>query len=387
MGWREKMGPAKFRGVPFKVDTAERTGGRRGVTHEYPFRDEPFREDTGRKAHGFSIEGYVLGAEYLAAKEALLQALEEGGPGELVHPYYGARRVAVDTYRVRESSKDGGMATFSIEFVETPAQPAQPTATPDAAAQLRTSAASAREAVRTEFLSRFSPGTLMASAVAALRSTTMAADSAVARVAMGTQERALMRARVDRMLASATALVAAPADAYAGLADLFGGFGAGSRPALLSAYRFSPGNRPPATTANRRQEQANFDALQRLVQRLVVLRAAELALEETFDSYEAAVSVRAELTDLLDEQAETATDDTFPALLQLRADLVKAVPDADSNLPRLVTYTPPATVPSLVLAHRLYGDVALEADLLARNRVAQPGLVPGGKPLQVLSRG
>ncbi len=64
---------------------------------------------------------------------------------------------------------------------------------------------------------------------------------------------------------------------------------------------------------------------------------------------------------------------------------MRAVPGEASDLPRLLRYVPPATVPSLVLAHRLYGDVALEADLVARNRVARPGFMLGGQALEVLS--
>jgi prophage DNA circulation protein len=40
-----------------------------------------------------------------------------------------------------------------------------------------------------------------------------------------------------------------------------------------------------------------------------------------------------------------------------------------------------------VLAHRLYGDLAAETDLVARNRIPNPAFVPGGHPLEVLSRG
>lgn len=370
---------ATFRGVPFFVETSERSGGRRGPIHEYPLRSEPFFDDLGRKARGFPVEGYVLGDDYLSARDALLEALETAGPGELVHPTHGTRRVVAVSYRVRESVDRKRIATFSIEFVETPAKPAEPSTVPDAAGAVRTSAAAAKDSVNAEFLATYRPGPLLASVADSLRSATLAVDNVVSRARSDAQELAAIKKKVQEFQASISELVELPADLAVGLLELveFGG-------SMLEVYDYSPGVRPPGTTANRLQERTNFDATQRLIQRLVVIQAAIAATEETFTSYEEAVAARDRIADLLDEQIDVATDDTYPALIQLRADLVKAIPGEDGDLPRLVRYTPPAAVPSLVLAHRLYGDLSLEADLINRNNVRNPCFVRG--QLEVLSR-
>jgi prophage DNA circulation protein len=390
MGWRDHMGPASFRGAPFHVDTSERAGGRRIVTHEYPLRDAPDREDMGRKARDFSVEGYVLGEDYFVSRDKLLDALERAGPGELVHPYHGTRRVVVVDYRVRESKAEGGIARFSIEFGEAPAEPVAPTSALDAAAKLQGTVTAAKDAVGADFLSRYSPGPLVAAVSEALRSATLAIDNVLTRVSMETQKLAVLRRRVDAFTASAQDLLSTPADLLAGLLEILDGFDSDVAESLgnslLEVYDFDPGVRPPATTPTRAQEQANFDAVHRLVQRLVVVQTASLAPLRKFVNYEKAVETRDKIADLLDEQAELATDDTYPALSQLRADLMKAVPGVDTALPRLVTHTPAATVPSLVLAHQLYGDVSLESDILDRNRVRRPGFVTGGRALEVLTR-
>lgn len=386
-GARRRLIGATFRGVPFFVEASERSGGRRGVTHEYPLRDEPFREDLGRDTRGFSIEGYVCGDDYLAQRDRLLDALEAYGPGTLVHPYYGTLTVAVKSFRVRDSRDDGGLAKFSVEFEQTPEAPAQPTATPNAAGAARASAGVARAAVSAEFLARYAPGLHTASLADAFRRAALAADRAVARVRLGTQEAAAMRRRLDGMVSSASSLAAVPAEALDSFVGLFESFGAGALQAVLAVYGFTPGVRPSATTPNRRREQLNFDALRWLVQRLVVVRAAELVLDEAFSTYEEAVGARESVTALLDEQAEVVADDVYPSLVQLRADVVKAVPGPDGDLPRLLPFTPSSTVPSLVLTYQLYGALALEADVIARNRVRNPGFVAGGQPLQVLSNG
>lgn len=387
MPWQDLVrSQASFRGVPFEVDTSERSGGRRGVTHEYPFRDEPFREDLGRQARAFSVEGHVIGPEYLTARDRLIGALESpSGPGLLVHPYYGTRNVVATGFRIRESATEGGLARFSIDFEESPATPAQPTATVDRAATLRTQAAAARAAVGAEFTAAYAPGVHTESLAGAVTAAAGAVDAALQVSGQGVQEAAESAARAGALAADAAALVTSGADTLAALVELFDAVSDLTSAVMLTVYDANLGQRPSGVTSNRMIEQENFDQLQRLNQRLTVVRAAELALGETFTDYGSAVAARDAIADLLDEQAELAGDDAYPALVELRAALVNAVPGFESGLPRLVTYTPPETVPSLALAWRLYRSVTPEADLLARNAVVNPMFVVGGTPLEVLS--
>jgi prophage DNA circulation protein len=383
MTWREQMGEATFRGVPFAVSSGEQSGGRRGVTHEYPGKETAYREDLGAKAGSFSCEGFVLGDDYQAKRAALVAALGQPGPGELVHPYFGRVRVSVDGFKVREAAPDGGMAVFSMEFVVTDATPSQPTVVVDAKGAAVVTSALVKAALAAEFEAVFVPeATRLGAISAALGSAASTLGAIAGNAALETQPYASLRRQVTRLTENAAALAATPVDLAAELVALFDAMPSG----VLGAYTFDPGPLPEATTPNRAQERENLKAVQRLVQRLALVRAVELALDTPFESYEAAVSARTELADLLDEQAEEAGDELYPTLVQFRADLTKAVPGEASDLPRLATYTAPSTVPSLVLTHRLYGTVAQEADVLQRNAVAHPGFVPGGVPLEVLSR-
>lgn len=406
MAWRDQLGTvefhdggtkrtlvgAMFRGVPFHVDTSERSGGRRVVRHEFPGRDLPFVEDLGRAARGFQVEGYVLGADYLTARNALLDALEEAGPGELAHPYYGSIRVICASYRVRESSQDGGLARFSIEFE--PTSEVSPNATVAGPAAVEASAAAAAEAVGEDLVDTYRadalPPTLLGSLTGALGAARAELERALAPFVLGTQELAALKRELDHLVLDADALVRRPLEVVSRLQAVFVSLAAAPlRPslgirALLQAYGFDPGPRPPETTATRILEAASWDALVRLIRSLVVVEAARLAPTETYASYDEAAAVRDAIGERIDEQAELAGDDAYAALVQLRADLVRAVPGEDSDLPRLQRVTPGYTVPSIVLAHQLYGDVAREADLVARNGVVRPGFVLGGVELEVL---
>jgi prophage DNA circulation protein len=395
--WRPKQRPATFRGVPFHVDAGEQSGGRQTVNHEYPLSEAPdFTEDLGKKALDFTVECYVIGTEYEAARDALLSALEKPGPGELVHPYFGTRQVAVLTYRMRQQRADGGMATFSINFHETSATPATPTVTVDARGALAVKVAAANAAAKAQF------GAVYGSAPFVGDFSRMESFEALQAVdAMTSILDALPIAPAARA-AFALALTTSPAEGMT-LADyipsvfvtLFDALGVAFatvtgpiNPAalFLRVFDFDPGTRPPGTAGSQALNQAKFDAIQRLVQRYAITYACAAASVQVFDSFDAAVETRNLIADVIDQHVEAVTDDSFGAITDLRAALVAAVPGPDSDLPSLQTYTPAVTVPSLVLSHRLYGDLEHEADMLARNRIGNPGFIAGGVPLEVLTK-
>ena len=55
----------------------------------------------------------------LQERDALIEALEAYGPGELIHPKYGMLNVVVvGRVSIRESHSEGGIARFAITFAE-----------------------------------------------------------------------------------------------------------------------------------------------------------------------------------------------------------------------------------------------------------------------------
>ncbi len=70
MAWRDDLQGGSFRGVPFYTQHAGGKIGRRVQLVEYPLKDTPNSEDMGRKARSFSIEAFVLGADYMSARDA-----------------------------------------------------------------------------------------------------------------------------------------------------------------------------------------------------------------------------------------------------------------------------------------------------------------------------
>lgn len=117
--WRMNLQPASYNGAGFFVDVDARSGGRRIALHEYPKRDDPYAEDMGRRARRFSITAYVIGPNFTAARDALIEQLEADRPGMLIRPTTVADMlVVVDTYNITERRERGGTATFEITFIE-----------------------------------------------------------------------------------------------------------------------------------------------------------------------------------------------------------------------------------------------------------------------------
>lgn len=145
MSWRQQLTErGQFRGVAFFVRSHTQEGGRRNVKNEFPFRDLPAVQDLGRKAHAYSLDLYVIGADYMLARDALRTALDEAGTGELQHPWLGILRVNVDTWRLEEGTDRGGIARFTVSFIES-GEVRQPGATIDTATEVQVAAQNLRD--------------------------------------------------------------------------------------------------------------------------------------------------------------------------------------------------------------------------------------------------
>lgn len=392
---REVVG-ASFRGVPFFVESSERGGGRRVVSHEFPLRDKPFVEDMGKRAATFRVEGYVIGEDYVAKRDALREALEEtSGPGELVHPYHGVRTAICTTLSIHETRPDGRMATFSIEFADAPAQAPTPTIAPDLPGKVAAAADAAAAASSAQLAADFDttglPAFAVASAQAAIAGAAASLAARLGPVVKDAQELAALNGQLNLLAAEATSLARQPATAVEQMRTAIRSIvtTAENAPgdllsALADAYDDALGTTVIATTLTRAKELANQTALVKAIRSAIAIEAARLAPIVPYASVDDATAARDRVTALLDEQAGNAGDTAYAALVALRAVVMLAVP-GPALFPRVTTATRRTAIPSLILAYQLYGSVQLESDVLARNKIRHPGFVTGD--LKVLSDG
>lgn len=394
MGWRDSYRTASFRGVPFHVETADSSHGRRQAVHEHAQRDVPYTEDLGRKAREFTINGYVIGADYHQARDALVEACEKAGPGHLIHPYKGELTVVCRGLNVSESSENGGMCRVSLTFLEA-GEASYPRATTDSVNAIGKAANRVTEAAGSGFLSKYltkgfpgfvvnaasdkigalgrfmqSPGFDLLGEIDAAADFIYSAKDLV-------NDAAALASTPDSLLSRITGLMGMVRGAFGGNA---GGMLSGLNASYRKPYTGS------TKTPSRKQQAANDQAISELVRQVAIAENAKAASTTTYASRQEAITARDSLLESIDTEAETTTnDEAYYALTSLRAEVVKAVPSPDQSLPQIASYTPRETLPAVLVAYQLYGDASRSDEIVSRNAPRHPGFLVGGQPIEVLT--
>ncbi len=397
MAWRDALQAASFRGVPFFVDSHEGTLGRRVHTHEFPLRDKPYAEDMGRRSREFSVEALVLGNDYMQARNALMVAGEQPGPGRLVHPYMGEMRCSLLELKVREGAGEGGVARFTLRFLES-GEATFPTALASTRAAVAAAGDSATAAVQASFTARHKiarkPQFVAEASQAIFGQALGTMKAAVGAVAGVAAEVASLGRGVDAMKRDLITLLYEPASAAQALVgnvqQLVRNVTQLPREAYSLArtlYTFGAAFAlVPANTGSRRAQAANQAEIVQLARVAAVAEGARAASAIAFDSYQDAAGTRDEILAALDLVVDAGPDDaTYNAVRTLRAAVVMDIAGRGADLGRLVQWTPGVTMPALAIAQRLYSDARRDEELLLRNRVRHPLFVPGGQALEVLS--
>lgn len=387
--------PASFRGVPFQVEDAGVGVGRRAEVHSYPQRDKPWVEDLGRAAREFTIEAFVIGADYVDQANRLLAALEEPGPGTLVHPWFGTLTVSLTELARASFSQQLGQARISMPFVES-GELEFPSAGASSQAQSRLAAANLESAAVADFAEKFSvDGQQDFVAEQAVADTTAAIGVTTAGNVPGLRGLPLAE-RAATALPQALSQMETPAtmgqtlSSSLGLSGLSGtslrwGTLAQALVRLAQDPRLAPPARPAVYTPSRQQAWQNTTAVNALTRQTLLAQAVGASTLAEADVYEDTVDLRNKLCTALDAESLNATDRSYTSLADARGKVWQDLTTRSRDGARLTTITPPDTAPSLVLAHDLYEDADRAAEIVARNRVRHPGFVPP-TPLRVLTR-
>lgn len=431
MGWFENLhleGRGSFRGKGFLVDDVESTIGRKTVVHEFPGKDIPAVEDLGRQSRRFRLTCFVVGNEYHVDRDLLRDEFETAGPGKLIHPHWGEFQVTVvSPVRIRETTAEGGMARFDLDVVEI-TESDLTIALLDLEPLVGIKADLAAIEVTNDFEGVFS-------LLGAIESVRTAAVGAITRATsqirkIRGQANALINlvddvgSAIDDLEDNIVTLINTPAalaraiqdvhrQVFDGLAtvsqvtaDLIAGgqkfLEAIDGSSLFDDYRATRaleaftdlttnGNdeEPVQDTGSGQSdiEAANQTSIQKVFQTAAAIEAARSFAVFEFDSRDKATEVRDTVAATLDLLAETATDASYGALVDLRAALSAHLSEVAAALPDVIELTPQATVPALAFVYDLYGDLLLENDFLSRNRIENPTQVPGLIPLKVVSSG
>jgi prophage DNA circulation protein len=392
---RELVG-ASFRGIPFFVSSGTQTGGRRTVTHEFPRRNDPQVDDLGRATKTFSIDGYVLGADYMTQRDALIDALDDvEGPGELVHPFYGTISVQAGPFSTTETTAQGGIAVFTIEFTRVAQTPPAAVESPDLQGELDESATAARAASETEITDNYDVSGQPSWALESLSTDVLAAMAGwrtyLQPLVQAEQAAARLAADIELIEGTASSLIREPVELLDALRDALASVVESAvvaplefAKALIETYEaIGLVQLAPTTTSTSTQERNNQLALSAAMKREMLVYACQLAGLAAYPSLEDAIDIRDQLVDLLDEQSQAASVEIYPELSEVRAKLTAAVPGT-AQLARLQTVSRKVETPAILLSYQLYGTTSESEDIVERNGAADPLFLSGD--LEVLSR-
>lgn len=390
MAFRDELRPASFRGAAFVAGSFGRDGGRRLALHSYPGVDEHYPEDMGRGVRRLPLTAWLLEPDALGKARQLVEALEQPGPGRLVHPAWGEITCAVESFSHGHAAADGSRIAIDITFVEAhearyPAQGSVSAGRVDAAA------ITAQAATTEGFLSRFRISALkdqFAQAAAdALGVEAMGLVREVSGAAMAVSSYAR---EIQAIATEALAMVYTPAAIPGRVLSLFGAGGVSmGLSGLLSLAGFVPrlSAFEGTSTPNRRDTTTNRAAIGTLVRQGAAIEAARQAPTTAFASGRDALAARDAIAEVLDAEAGAATDLEFQALADLRAAVWQALTGIAPALPQVLTLTLVDTRPALAIAQDLFGDrpwavAPGAAAIVARNRLRDPLFVPAGTAIE-----
>lgn len=397
MTWRDKLQKAALGKAGFLVDSSDGQLGRNVQVHEYPLRDKPYVEDLGRKARRFTLEAYVIGADYMSARDALIAQLETPGSKTLMHPYLGELKVTVvEAQGPRESTREGGMARFSITVVES-GEHVFPTSAADTQKKVDKNSDDTLEKVKVTAEWKWNvaaqPSFVADSAVNRLRKFSGDLQTLVARITTLPQKMAGYIAAAKELSDTAAALVLTPKTMIERISNLIReltNIAAAPAHALQVVQAMVDYGQDfavvPTGTPSRQQEADNQQALVQLVQVSAICTAAQLASTLEYASADDALAMRDELIAAIDDQGERLDDDTlYYALVDLRTAVVADLEQRAAQLAQLTQVQLRETTAAVVLAYELYEDALRDAEVIARNAVRDGNFLPSGRALEVLS--
>lgn len=118
MAWKDSLLDASFRGVRFEVMNVTRAGQRAIAVNEYPYRAGADLDDLNLRARRVKLKAVVYGDDYEEQLQALIEALEAPGVGELTHPVHGGMMVLAESWDDEHDADLVDGVILNMSFIE-----------------------------------------------------------------------------------------------------------------------------------------------------------------------------------------------------------------------------------------------------------------------------
>jgi prophage DNA circulation protein len=411
---------ATFGGAPFGVIDSSVEIGRRVQRFVFPGVDEPSFQDLGADYGPIMVRGILAGDDYIAQMRNLVNICAQPGPYTLVHPWLGSGQVVfVPGTRAKISlvGTELRIARFEMQLLN---YNPPPSTRLDTLSQLEVDCDALQAQAQNYLAAALAPIGTVLGALSYAQGYLVGLQQTMNQAIAGTASAGIIAAQaasalvglvVDTTLApaawagaTAAAMVAVPAAIEQAAAPLAPSAVApgGASVAAVAADPTDTTNTLLAAAAGAAVAAgtpAPGPALGAGMQAAFVAAAVQAAARINYTSQQQAEAQAALLYAAIDAAAVAAATlaQTDPAnaapvwrgLLAMRGSLAADVNSLIGRLPPVVTITTQATMPAWILAQYISGDTpsdvyATYLDLISRNNVLNPALVPPGM-LEVLN--
>lgn len=405
--WLKTLWAASFKGVPFYFEQDKEAGGRGLVIHTFPNRDDPFVEDLGEEPRFYSGSAYVHGDNADALATALKSALASRGPGTLVVPYFGPVTVHCQTFERSTQRDQMGYVAFEIKCVRAGASTgfvSVPLLQNVAFGAVETLATLTGQLFPQTITTLGQPDHVVAAVTDTLQSAAASIEVLRQSLRVDPTASAVIRDAVIGLVAdipnditgdvapgaAATAVAATLIATARSLGDALPADSAVS--AGLDLAQAFPATTTIAATpflvASNDRADDNAAAAARVARLAGLMVYAEGILRSTFASRPDGVTARGEVAERFENElyntAGAADAALYLAIDAVRGTVIDWLTKTIADLAPVITVESARILPSLYLAWVLYSDPTRAGELVARNDVVHPSLMP--RVISALSR-
>lgn len=392
---REFVG-GTFRAVPFFVESHELATGRRLVVNNLPNADANTIQDLGRKTRGISFSAYLLGQDVFQQKQDLINAMELGGIGNLVHPYLGRFKAYGGDLSVSENETTKQYVRLGLTFViVNDSITAKETGSRDAL--LASAVENSNNSILADFEKGFSVLDAANGVVDAAADAVDGAVNAVLDARQSIRDVALFVEKIKSIKENISFLLGAPGLLGRALLDLFTfedednpdrDYKREQKESMNATAWASETPNTQTGAASDKQIQQNDAAINSLSKQGNAGQAAKITPQVAYDSVEDAGATIQALGEVFDDAQLAATSDgAYYSALQLQTQSADYIAEVSENLASVETVELDQSTTAITLVYELYGDTENLADFLKRNTIKDPFFIPADTPLEVLTGG
>lgn len=397
----DQLYKASYKQVDFLVTGSGIRGGRKSVLHQYPNSNNQTVEDLGALQRSYSLTAVITGDNYFENRNALLSAIEEGGPGVLIHPFYGEiENIVARNYSINENLNSLGAATISINFDIDTSQ-STPVATSNTVSELNSIRDSALDSVASDIENGWNVSTSLnnsfeyardklnefsnayESAMEPIRSVTDNVNNLtslidefnykIVELTLSPQE---LSTSFKNLFTSANSLSQTASVAVDSFEDLFG-FGDSTDDEIVEDAGFVKTASNLEKTNNKRTLDAATNQMA-LAQAYVNYAQIEYSTTEEIDAVVDLLKKQSEI-----EQNEYSSTDTKDVMKDLQIATFNFLDELRDSARSIIEIQQNSLTSSRLLSYKAYGDSSFDSEINDANNIKDVSFVSGN--LRILS--